>query len=453
MRATPWQKFTIIGLGTLVGPLDSAVNIAFPDITQSFGIEIQSIQWVVICYVLTYASLMLIFGRLGDLFGHLRIFQIGLAVSAIALGLCAAATEFSVFLTARVLQGVGTAMVISCGPALVTGLFEEHKRAQLLGAYTIVFGIGTAVGPSIGGLMVAAWGWPSVYWFRVPLALTALALTFILALPRNRRDNATFDTTGALLLCLSVAVLLLTLIQALPPGWRLGLAATTVCLFTIFIRWERTASAPILQIGHFRNIDLTTINLGNLAVNFTGFSIMLLTPYYLAKVLPLETAGLVLASGAAGMIAAAHIGGRLAASVNVNTLAVSAVLLTAAGVVSVGFWPPSIQSSTLQIAGMATCLLTAGAGMGLFQVACLEMTTASLPVEDRGVAGSLVMVTRTVGVIASASLLPVLFVWLQTADNDASFHTAFNGTFQYAAGALVTVLLLCLVGRRVIRGG
>ena len=132
--ATNWGRFAVIGLGTLIVPLDSSVNIAFPDITRSFAIALPSIQWIVISFVLTYGSLMLVFGRLGDLFGHLRIFQIGLGLCAAGFVLCATATRYEWLLVFRVVQGIGTAMVISCGPALTTGLFDESMRPRALGA-------------------------------------------------------------------------------------------------------------------------------------------------------------------------------------------------------------------------------------------------------------------------------------------------------------------------------
>ena len=109
--ANPFVAIVAVGLGTLIVPLDSSVNIAFPDITRYFEISIDSIQWVVICYVLTYSSLMLVFGKLGDLFGHRRIFRIGLAVSVIAFALCGSATEFGWLLFFRFCQGVGAALV------------------------------------------------------------------------------------------------------------------------------------------------------------------------------------------------------------------------------------------------------------------------------------------------------------------------------------------------------
>ena len=163
-----------LALGTLVVPLDSSVNIAFPYITRAFGIEIAAIQWVVISYVLTHFSLMLLFGKLGDLIGHKLIFQAGLGVSAVAFVLCASATAFGWLLAARVSQGLGAALVVSCGPALITSYFQESQRGKALGFYTAIFGIGAVLGPTLGGVMVSAWGWASIFWFRAPVCLLAL---------------------------------------------------------------------------------------------------------------------------------------------------------------------------------------------------------------------------------------------------------------------------------------
>ena len=164
----------MLGLGMSVVPLDTAVNIAFPDITGSFGLPISMIQWVVICYVLTYAALMLAFGRVGDIAGHARVFRAGLAWSVVAFLLCAASPSFGWLLFFRFLQGIGAGLVISCAPALVTGLYPEERRSHAVGIFTLIFALGSALGPLIGGAMVARWGWPAVFWFRAPIALTSL---------------------------------------------------------------------------------------------------------------------------------------------------------------------------------------------------------------------------------------------------------------------------------------
>src|SRR3984885_15790594 len=143
----------MLGLGMSIVPLDTAVNIGFPDITRSFGLPIAMIQWVVIFYVLTYAALVLAFGRSGGIGGHARVFRAGLAWSVVAFLLCAAAQSFGWLLFFRFLQGIGAGLVISCAPALVTGLYPEERRSHAVAVFTLIFALGGALGPLIGGGM------------------------------------------------------------------------------------------------------------------------------------------------------------------------------------------------------------------------------------------------------------------------------------------------------------
>ncbi|MBT5812346.1 MAG: MFS transporter, partial [Rhodospirillaceae bacterium] len=298
-----------IGLGTLVGPLDSSVNIAFPRITQDLGIEIEAIQWVVICFVLTNTSLMLVFGKLGDLFGHKRIFRMGLIVCALAFVLCAAAPNFGWLLFARVIQGIGTGLVMACSPALVTALYPENQRARALGVFTLIFGLGAVLGPSLGGFMVQAWGWPSVFWFRAPLALTAALLLFAMPTPPKKSATA-FDLPGAILLTLALGAMLMSINQLQRADGAMtmtaGLALVSVIAFVGFVIQESRFSNPIIRLNVFRDIDFTVLNLTNTALNLVGFSVMLFVPYYLIQVsgYPTTTGGLILATAPLGVVLA-----------------------------------------------------------------------------------------------------------------------------------------------------
>src|SRR4029077_9139658 len=178
------------------------VNIAFPDITGSFGLPIAMIQWVVICYVLTHAGLMLAFGRGGDMWSHALVFRAGLAWSVVAFLLCAAAPAFGWLLFFRFLQGIGAGLVIRCAAALVTSLYPEARRSHAVGIFTLIFALASASGPLIGGVLVARWGWPAVFWFRAPIALASLL--FLRGLPAAAAGAAgeRFDVLGALLLAL-----------------------------------------------------------------------------------------------------------------------------------------------------------------------------------------------------------------------------------------------------------
>src|SRR5215510_13672918 len=176
----PRVGLLVIGLGTLLAPLDTAVNIAFPSITQAFALNLEDIRWVVVAYVLTYASLMLACGRLGDLVGYRPVFQVGLLISALGLFTCSMAPNYALLLGGRALQGLGIALTLSCGPALVTSLLPERERARALAFYAGVIAVGGALGPIVGGILVARWDWPSVFWFRVPIAVLALALSHLI---------------------------------------------------------------------------------------------------------------------------------------------------------------------------------------------------------------------------------------------------------------------------------
>ena len=132
MTARQVMRIALVGWGTSVVPLDSAVNVAFPDITASFDLPIEMIQWVVICYVLTHASLLLAFGRVGDIFGYSRVFRLGLLWNVGAFLCCAVAPSLGWLLFCRFLQGFGAALILSCAPALVAGMFREDRRSRAL---------------------------------------------------------------------------------------------------------------------------------------------------------------------------------------------------------------------------------------------------------------------------------------------------------------------------------
>src|SRR5437868_12312370 len=158
---------------------------------------------------------MLVCGKLGDLFGHRLIFRIGLAISAIACAACAAAPDWPLFLWARASQGIGTALVLSCTPALATSLFPESVRTRALAGLAMAMSLAATVGPFVGGLLIELWGWPAVYSVRVPIALAALALSGLLPSPKPeagpdpKRGARPFDAVGAVLLAALMSTLLL----------------------------------------------------------------------------------------------------------------------------------------------------------------------------------------------------------------------------------------------------
>ena len=294
LHAKPWQV-AMIGLGTAATQLDTSVNIAFPAITRGFDLSIGDIQWVVICYVLTYASLLLAMGRIGDTVGHAVVLRIGLIWSTVALLLVGWSPSFGAMLLFRCLQGIGAALVLSCGAAL-------GQRG---------FGL---------------------------------------------------------------------------------------------------------------------LNLVSVLANLAAFSVWLLVPYFLARVpgYSLTESGVILATAAAGAALAAPIGGRLTGRcISAQRLAIAGVAAIGTGLLLLGAWTEQTLT-ILRIVGLAM----QGVGLGLFQLAYSDIVTAALPLKDRGVAGSLVLLTRTLGTVTAASVVLMVF---ETLNTKSDFLEAFQKTFQFAA--------------------
>ncbi len=454
--AWPWLRLMLVGLGISVVPLDTAVNIAFPDITGSFGLPIPMIQWVVICYVLTHAGLMLAFGRVGDMWSHGRVFRAGLLWSVVAFLLCAAAPSFGWLLFFRFLQGIGAGLIISCAPALVTSLYPEARRSHALGIFTLMFALGSATGPLIGGALVAQWGWPGVFWFRAPIALTSLL--FLRGLPQRAgagRDQR-FDILGVVLLAFGLASLLLAL-NALPrlrDGDYLAfllIPAAAVSLIA-FVWWEGSSAQPIVRVELFRDTRFAIVNLASALMYMVTFSVLLFAPYFLVRytALPLPLAGAVLATGFVTMAAASPLAGALIARLGADRVAPLGAVTTGAGLFLIGSWQPDTAPLVMLLA-----LGLHGLGIGFFQVAYMEIVIAASPLAQRGVAGSLSMLTRTIGTVTGAAVLTLGFQAIQSAasgDGAAeaqAFITAFHAMFRIAGiTAAATGALVAWSGRR-----
>jgi EmrB/QacA subfamily drug resistance transporter len=455
MTAREWRQLTLVGLGAAGVPLDTAVNIAFPDITASFRLPIVMIQWVVIAYVLTYASLLLAFGRIGDIFGHGRVFRAGLLWSAVALLLCAVAPAYGWLLLFRFLQGIGAGLVISVAPALVTSLYPEHRRSRAVAAFTMMFALASAAGPLVGGLLVRGFGWPAVFWFRAPIA--AVVLLTLTRLPEARHPAARqpLDIAGAMLLTLGIGTLLLVLnaLERLDRDRYFAGAFAVVAVASLygFVRRERRAARPIIDLGLFRNGGFAAINLASVLVYLTSFSILLFTPYYLVRFagVSLPAAGALLAASFAGTIGASPLAGRIIGRVAPNRVALLGAGLGALGLVLIGCWNPGISWQTPAV--LATLGLQ-GFGLGLFQVAYMEVVIGAVPREQRGVAGSLAMLTRTLGIVGGATLLTLLFHAVEQSRLEsgqsaaASFLAAYRATFRVAGSVALLAAVMALKG-------
>ena len=423
-----------------MGPLDAAVNVAFPVITKSFGLRIADIQWIVIVYVLAQSCVTIVFGNLGDLYGHKRIFLIGAAACAIIHLLAGFAPNYPALVGLRVLQGLSVGIALSCGPAIVTFLYPPAQKRYALGLFTMLFGIGLAIGPVIGGWLLERYGWPAVFWYRTPIALCAFLLAIFLSLPHHKPERKPrFDALGALYLILALAsfVALLSMTRraqsALLP---LGLLVLWLASMWIFVRQETRAPQPVINVRHYANPVFAGIQFTTVAVNFFLFVIFLMLPYLLGARgdMSLLWSGIVLAIYPCGTISGGYLGGRLSRKASSLGLVRAGMVVMAGGLIAIGF-----TGALGSIIPAAVFLYLTGLGLGVFQVGNLDLTTSILSAGERGVAGSLVNVARLLGIVSGAAGITWLFDLLDTRGDQL---LAFRDTFIILGAALLVFGLL-----------
>src|SRR4051794_2747100 len=205
-----WRALAIVSLGTLTVNLDTTVNVALPAMTSALNAPIQSLQWIIIGYVLTTASTLVGVGRLTDLIGRRTIWSWGLIALALALLLDSLAPSVQVLVPFRILQAVGATMIYAAGPAIVTEAFPSQGRGRALGIMTMGGQIGAAAGPLLGGWLVATSGWPAIFWARAPIALViGLASFWVIRDLTPAKGQHRFDIIGAATLGLAMVALLL----------------------------------------------------------------------------------------------------------------------------------------------------------------------------------------------------------------------------------------------------
>jgi MFS family permease len=447
--ATRMQAFAIVLAGSLISPLDTAVNAAFPAINAAFALEVASIRWIVISYMVAFSSCVIVGGRLGDLFGYRRVFGLGLLVSAAAFLACGLAPAYEWLLAARVVQGVGIALVLGAGPALALSIYPESERTAVLARFGAAFAIGLAVGPALGGVLVEAFGWQAVYFARVPLALgTWLLLGRVPAV--QVRAGRSFDAAGSMLLATWTGSLLLGI--ALPGTTGLAFGLLAAVSFVAFVTRESRSRQPMIRLALFRSAAFAVPNLAAVAVHFAGFVIFLLGPYLFVRTLGLSAqgAGFLLALGPVGAAVGSAVAGRLSLRIGARRLAFAGMLLDFGCVAIASTWD---GGSGLVAIGLWLALQ--GFGIGLFQVAYADIVIAALPVEERGVASSLTNLTRTLGVVGCAALGSALFRTAESgalaggAAEGAAFLQGYAFAFSTVAAGAAAFLVLSLLRPRV----
>ena len=413
-----WWVFTAIAIGTFVSVVDNgSVLVALPEIEKHFQSDLPTVQWVVVGNALAISALILPMGRLGDIVGRKWVYVGGLAIFVACSALAGLSTNLSWLITAKVFQGMGSAMIQGNGMATVISAFSGAERGKALGTHMSVVGSGAIAGPAVGGLLVAAFGWQSVFFVNVPIGiLTILIASYILSPEREaaagERASVRFDWPGAALSALALLVMLLVVGNGHRLGWSspavlLG-AAATVALLAGFVWWELRTVSPMLDLRLFKR-KLVAMGAAAAWLSFMGMSSSrFMMPFYLQRVLEISPrdVGLLLIPPALCMVLLGPVSGRLSDRFGWRVLTVSG--LTLSMIASLLIAVNLTESSPVVF--IVLMLMLQSCGMALFNSPNQSSILGSVERTQYGVVAGLTQLIRNSANVTSVAVATTVVV-------------------------------------------
>jgi len=393
-----WLILSTVSLGSLMSTLDgSIVNIALPKIQQDFGIDLTTVEWVVVAYLLVLGSLLLPVGRLGEVRGFKRVYLAGFAIFTVASVLCGLAPNEAWLVAFRVLQACGAAAITAMGPAVIARTFDASERGRALGLNGVSVSLGLSLGPVLGGLLTQV-AWRSIFLINAPIGIIAILWAWKVLPAEGRGKDQSFDLRGAALSGVALFCLLLALSEGQGWGWTswqtLGLFAAFLVLGAAFILAERATVQPLLDLALFQ-IRPFSFGLASVIVAFSGlFTATFLLPFLLEQgrgFTPLE-AGLVLVPVPIAMAIVAPFSGTASDRFGPGVLASAGMALMVLALLSLTQLPTDFSFPDLL---WRQVLL--GVGQGLFMSPNSSAVLGSVPGRRVGTASGTLAQMRVTG--------------------------------------------------------
>jgi EmrB/QacA subfamily drug resistance transporter len=396
-----WLILMAVMLGSIMGPLDaSIVNTVIPSITTFFHAEISIAQWVLTVYVLTISCLILLYGRLGDMLGHKKIFLYGLAAFTVISVLCGLSQSIWMLIAFRALQGLAAGMMMAVGYAIITAAFPATERGKALGIYAISIAVGLSLGPTLGGLIAEYLSWRYVFFVNVPIGICALLWGYRVIPQGVKKAGQRLDLFGALIAFVFLLSLLLYANRGQAWGWlslvSISLLAVVVLSGILFISVERKSEQPMLNLALFSNRVFSFASLSALLSFMSLYALVFLTPFYLTFVLHYSVlkVGLVMAAGPIAILLVAPLSGTASDRIGVRGLACCGMIIAAFGL----FFLSGLKESS-DAFDVIWRLSVVGVGMGMFQSPNNSAVMGSAPVTHLGIASGILAAMRNVGMV------------------------------------------------------
>ncbi|WP_395735551.1 MFS transporter [Prosthecobacter sp.] len=404
-----------LSLGMLLSSLGtSSASVALPELARVFHASVQHAQWVVLAYLLAVTALSVSAGRLGDVFGSRRLLMAGVALFTTASVFAGAAASLGLLVGARALQGAGAAMMMSLSVALVGETFPKERTGRAMGLIGTMSALGTALGPSLGGMGIAAAGWRAIFLMNVPLGLLTFALVGHYlpsdrVQPRARMNLSALDLAGNvwLAVALSAYALAMTTNRGHFGVGNLGLLLASAAGVLTFLRTEAKAESPLvpLKVFHLAPELRSGLTAGALVATVM-MSTLVVGPFYLAVSLGLDAAavGVVMTCGPAVAALAGVPAGRLVDRFGARWTVLTGLKGMTAGSVLLALLPQGAG-----IAGYVASIVLITATYALFQTANVTAVMKNVAPAQRGLVSGMLNLSRNLGLITGASVMGSVF--------------------------------------------
>jgi EmrB/QacA subfamily drug resistance transporter len=434
-----------LSLSMLLASLGTSIaNVALPTLAQSFGASFQAVQWIVLAYLIAITASIVGAGLLGDIAGRRRLLLAGLVLFTAAAIVGAAAPALPLLIAARAAQGFGAAAMMALTMAFVGDTVPREKTGSAMGLLGTMSAIGTALGPSLGGFLVAGFGWRAVFLVNVPLAALALLLAWR-HLPVDRLAakpaRAGFDHAGTLLLALTLAAYALAMTTGRGSFGALNIALLLVALLGLGLFWraEATAGQPLLRPAMLRDSVLSAGLAMSALVTTVVMATLVVGPFYLTRALALEPAGVGLVMSLGPLVAALTgvPAGRIVDRFGARRMTVAGLVAMAAGSCALAATPAAFG-----VPGYAAPLVVMTAGYALFQAANNTAVMADIPRDRRGVISGVLNLSRNLGLITGASVMGAVFALASGTRDVATAPAAAVAAGMRITFAVATVLIV-----------
>lgn len=434
----------------------SIANVALPTLTQAFDASFQEVQWIVLAYLLAITTLIVSVGRLGDITGRRRLLLAGLFLFTVASVLCGVAPTLWLLIAARAAQGLAAAIMMTLTMAFVGETVPKARTGSAMGLLGTMSAIGTALGPSLGGLLIAGAGWRAIFLVNVPLGLLAFCLAYRY-LPADRRepktDRASFDVIGTLLLALRLGAYALAMTIGRGSFGQLNLALFVAAVFAagLFVLVEARVASPLIRLAAFGNTTLSASLATSALVATVMMATLVVGPFYLSRALGLDAAvvGIVMSVGPLVAALTGVPAGRIADRFGAGRMTVSGLIAMSAGCFIL-----SVMPAISGIPGYIAPIAVITSGYALFQTANNTAVMSDIRPDQRGVISGLLNLSRNLGLITGASVMGAVFAFASEAIDIATARpdavaTGMRITFAVAATLIVVALAVAVGGRAV----